>query len=535
MPRRQANHFRKFGTGDRIFKLFLHDRMRARDRVVKMPALGQGMQVLPGRGLWPGSRTTSVHKQMLADLAGRPVADVLGNEIQHHVSRGHAARRQGKRGASGWSYEDVLPYFRRSETAPETSDPLRGTGGPIRVTRPRLEPSSLAEAFVQAGGQAGYPVLRDFNSAQQEGFGPVERSTFGGKRQSASRTYLDPARSRPNLTVVTGALAQEIQLKGSRAQGVRYLLGNKSVEARAERVVILAAGAIGSPHLLHLSGIGPARVLEDAGIKVRHELPGVGENLNDHPDLVIQHRCLEPASIYPVTLPSRSWLAGAEWLMRGTGAASTNHFEAGGFVRSRPGVEHPDLQFTFMPLSVVPGTVDIRREHSYQVHIDLMRPRSRGHVRARSADPRHAPAILFNYLAEPADLVDLRESVTILREVLSQPALSRFRGPELFPGPGVNDKASIDAWITETLETCYHPVGTCKMGNEHAEAVVVDPQCRVRGIEGLRVADASIMPEIVSANTNATAIMIGEKAADLIRGMEAPSAELDEMRERHSP
>ncbi|WP_370302402.1 choline dehydrogenase [Pseudooceanicola sp.] len=470
---------------------------------------------------------------------GHPRGKVLGGSSSINGMvwlRGHPRDYDGwaQRGATGWSYADVLPYFRRSETAPEASDPLRGTDGPIRVTRPGLERSELAEAFVRAGGEAGYPIRRDFNGAEQEGFGPVERSTFGGRRQSASRTYLDPARSRPNLTVVTGALAQKVLLEKGRARGVAYLRNGTPTEAHAEREVILSAGAIGSPHLLHLSGVGPARVLEDAGIAVRHDLPGVGENLNDHPDLVIQHQCLEPVSIYPVTRPGRSWLAGAEWALRGTGPAATNHFEAGGFVRSRPDVEHPDLQFTFMPLSVVPGTVDIRQEHSYQVHIDLMRPRSRGHVRAKSADPAQAPAILFNYLSDPADLADLRESVTILRDVLGQPALSRFRGAELFPGPDINDKASIDAWIIETLETCYHPVGTCKMGNEHAEDVVVDSRCRVRGIEGLRVVDASIMPEIVSANTNATAIMIGERAADLIRGTTLPAAELHDTTERLS-
>lgn len=202
-----------------------------------------------------------------------------------------------------------------------------------------------------------------------------------------------------------------------------------------------------------------------------------------------------------------------------------NHFEAGGFVRSRPELEQPDLQFTFMPLSVLPGTVDVRQEHSYQVHIDLMRPRSRGHVRARSADPGQAPSILFNYLADPGDLADLRQSVGILREILAQPALSRFAGPELFPGTSVRTKDEIDAWIRETLETCYHPVGTCKMGSASAPGAVVDPECRVRGISGLRVVDASIMPEIVSSNTNAATIMIGERAADLIRGRQAEAGD----------
>ncbi|MCG6115679.1 MAG: choline dehydrogenase [Mesorhizobium sp.] len=468
---------------------------------------------------------------------GHPRGKVLGGSSSINGMvwlRGHPRDYDGweERGATGWSYADVLPYFRRSETADQTTDPARGKDGPIRVTRPRLEPSSLADAFVRAGGEAGYPILSDFNAGKQEGFGPIERSTHGGTRSSASRAYLKPARGRKNLTVVTSALAQEVIIEQGRAKGVRYLAGNKSTEVRAAREVILSAGAIGSPHLLHLSGIGPAGVLEAAGIRVRHELPGVGENLNDHPDLVIQHKCLEPVSIYPATRRRQSWIAGAEWALRGTGPAASNQFEAGGFVRSRSDVEHPDLQFTFMPLSVVPGTVDIRQEHSFQVHIDLMRPRSRGHVRARTADARQAPAILFNYLADPADRTDLRESVSILRDVLAQPALSRFAGPELFPGAQMRGKAEIDAWINETLETCYHPVGTCKMGSENDPDAVVDPECRVRGIDGLRVVDASIMPEIVSANTNATAIMIAEKAADIIRGIALPREEQSGTTER---
>lgn len=487
---------------------------------LKMPA---GMSKVVWGTKYSWAFTSEPEPHLGGRRLGHPRGKVLGGSSSINGMvwlRGHPRDYDGwaQRGARGWSYADVLPYFQKAETAPDTSDPQRGTDGPIRVTRPGLEPGSLAEAFVHAGGEAGYPVLDDFNAGRQEGFGPVERSTYGGKRWSASRAYLNPVRDRANLTVVTGALAQEVILEAGRARGVRYLKGKSSHEARAGREVILSAGAIGSPHILHLSGIGPAHVLEQAGIPVRHELDGVGENLNDHPDLVIQHKCLEPASIYPVTRPGRSWLAGAEWMMRGTGPAATNQFEAGGFVRSRPDVEHPDLQFTFMPLSVVPGTVDIRQEHSYQAHIDLMRPRSRGHVRAKSGDPRQAPSILFNYLSDPADKVDLRESVAILRDVLAQPALRRFAGEELFPGKEIRTDAEIDAWVAETLETCYHPVGTCRMGDANATDAVVDPECRVRGIEGLRVVDASIMPEIVSSNTNACAIMIGEKAADMIRG-----------------
>lgn len=490
---------------------------------LKMPA---GMSRVVWGTQYSWAFTSEPEPHLGGRQLGHPRGKVLGGSSSINGMvwlRGHPHDYDGwaQRGATGWSYDDVLPYFRKSETAPDTSDVLRGDEGPIRITRPALDPNSLAAAFVQAGGDAGYPVLSDFNGADHEGFGPVERSTFGGNRWSASRAYLNPVRDRANLTVVTGALAQEILLDGKRARGIRYLAGRRSVDVIAKREVILSAGAIGSPHILQLSGIGPADVLEAAGIVQRHELPGVGENLNDHPDLVIQHKCLKPVSIFPVTRPTRSWLAGIEWMMRGTGPAATNHFEAGGFVRSRPDIENPDLQFTFMPLSVIPGTVDIRNEHSFQVHIDLMRPRSRGHVRVRSPDPKEPPAITFNYLADPTDLADLRKGVAILRDILAQPGLSKFAGAEIFPGPEVQSDAALDAWIRETLETCYHPVGTCKMGPVDATDAVVDPECRVRGIDGLRVIDASIMPEIVSANTNATAIMIAEKAADLIRRPDA--------------
>lgn len=503
---------------------------------LKMPA---GMSRVVWGTEYSWAFTSEPEPHLNGRQLGHPRGKVLGGSSSINGMvwlRGHARDYDGwaQRGATNWSYDDVLPYFRKAETAPDNSEELRGGDGPIRVTRPELAPSSLASAFVKAGGEAGYPVLADFNAAEQEGFGPVERSTFEGKRRSTSQSYLNPVRDRDNLTVVTEALAQEIILSGKQTRGVRYLKDGRLIDAVAKREVILSAGSIGSPHLLQLSGIGSAEVLEAAGIKQKHDLPGVGENLNDHPDLVIQHECLKPVSIFPVTRAPRSILAGIEWLMRGTGPAATNHFEAGGFVRSRPDIEHPDIQFTFMPLSVIPGTVDIRKEHSFQAHIDLMRPRSRGHVRARSTDPSQAPAITFNYLADPTDLADLRAGVKILRDVLSQPALSKFAGKEIFPGVDVQDDDAIDAWIIETLETCYHPVGTCKMGNADAEDVVVDPECKVRGIDGLRVVDASIMPEIVSANTNATAIMLAEKAADMIRGRVAAPIEKSEPTERQT-
>jgi choline dehydrogenase len=452
-------------------------------------------------------------------VLGHPRGRVLGGSSSINGMvwlRGQPADFDGwaQRGARGWDHAGVLPYFRRAETAPAGDmTGQRGLDGPIRVTRPDLALSPLADAFVAAGVAAGWPRLSDFNGLAQEGFGPIERSTHRGRRMSVARTYLHPAMARPNLTVVTGALVTGVALEGHRAVGLRYHRRGQEVTARAAREVILSCGAIGSPHLLQLSGIGPAAVLAQAGIAVSHDLPGVGENLNDHPDLVVQHRCSGPDSVWPQTRPVAAWRAGLAWALRGTGPAATNHFEAGGFVRSRDGVA-PDIQYTFMPLAVVPGTATIRAEHAFQVHIDLMRPRSRGQVRARSADPGQAPAILLNYLADPADRIDLRRGVDMLRDILGHPEMARLSAGEIFPGPGVAD---LDKWIRQTVETCYHPVGSCRMGADDDPGAVVDPECRVRGIDGLRVVDASIMPEIVSANTNATTIMIAERAADLIR------------------
>lgn len=498
---------------------------------LKMPA-GMAKVVWGARYSWAFSSEPEPH--LHGRILGHPRGRVLGGSSSINGMvwlRGHPRDFDlwAQRGARGWSHADVLPYFQRAEAAPAQGEG-RGTQGPIRPTRPDLT-SPLAHAFVAAGLEAGHPFVQDFNGPNPEGFGAFERSTQGGRRASTARAYLtEEVRGRPNLTIRTGAQVLGLVLEGAHASGVRYLLNGAEHVARAEDGVILAAGAFGSPQLLQLSGIGPAKVLEAAGVPVCHDLPGVGENLNDHPDLTLQWACKQPVTLYPATRPPRSWLAGAEWFLRGTGPAATNHFEAGAIVRSRAGVEHPDLQFTFMPLAVVPGTAKIRREHAFQVHIDLMRPKSRGHVRLRTADPLAPPAITFNYLADPQDRADLRSAVHMLREVIAQPALAGFAGAELFPGPGIADDDALDGWIARTLETCYHPVGTCRMGDAADAGAVVDPECRVRGIEGLRVVDASIMPSIVSANTNAATIMIAERAADLIRGrVTLPAAETPAM------
>jgi choline dehydrogenase len=433
--------------------------------------------------------------------------------------RGHAGDYDGwaESGLSGWGYADVLPYFKRAEQHLHGADPYHGGSGPLAVFAPNLKASPLASAFVQAAAQAGYGLSDDPNGERQEGFGRVDRTTRNGRRCSAARAYLAPALRRANLKILTGALVHRIVLRGDRAVGIEFAQGGRATTAYADRDVILSAGAINSPQLLQLSGIGAAAQLAAAGVETRVELPAVGANLNDHPDLVIQHRCLQPVSIFGANRGIGKILTGLRWFAGLGGLAGSNHFEAGGFLRSRAGIRHPDLQLTFMPLAIKPGTVKDVGMHSFQVHIDLMRPKSLGRVTLRSADPAAAPSICFNYLADRQDREDLRTAVRLTREILAQPALSPYRGEELNPGAAIQGDAEIDAWVRRSVETCYHPVGTCRMGLDPRSSVV-DPQCRVHGVANLRVIDASIMPAIVSGNTNAPTIMIAEKMSDVLRG-----------------
>jgi choline dehydrogenase len=433
--------------------------------------------------------------------------------------RGHAGDYDGwaRAGLAGWGYADVLPYFKRAERHLHGADRYHGGSGPLAVFAPDLTRTPLAAAFVQAALQAGYGSAPDSNGERQEGFGRVDRTTQNGRRCSAARAYLAPALGRANLRVVTGALVHRVLLRGERAVGIEYSLGAGAARAFAETEVVLSAGAINSPQLLQLSGIGAGHRLSKLGIEPRHELPAVGANLNDHPDVVVQHRCLQPISIFGANRGMGRLLTGLRWFLGLGGLAGSNHFEAGGFLRSRAGIEQPDIQLTFMPLAIKPGTVDDVGTHSFQVHIDLMRPKSLGRVAIRSADPAQPPSICFNYLADPQDRADLRTAVRLTREILSQPALTPYRGEELNPGRGIQSDEAIDAWVRGGVETCYHPVGTCRMGMDPRESVV-DRECRVHGLAGLRVIDASVMPAIVSGNTNAPTIMIAEKVSDLLRG-----------------
>jgi choline dehydrogenase len=434
--------------------------------------------------------------------------------------RGHARDYDSwaGQGCTGWSYREVLPYFKRAQTHADGGDDYRGASGHLHVT-PGDVSTPLCAAFIAAGAEAGYGVSEDLNGYRQEAFGPVDRTTRNGRRWSTSRGYLSEALARGNVRVVTDALVLRILFEDRRAVGIDYEQNGETNTVRARREVLLTAGAINSPQLLLLSGVGPAAELRDLGISVIHDLPGVGKRLNDHPDAVVQFRCKQPVSLYRWTTAPGKWWIGARWFVRHDGLAASNHFEAGAFLRSRAGVEHPDLQLTFMPLAVQPGSVELVPTHAFQIHIDLMRPTSLGSVTLHSAEPRRPPRILFNYLKTTQDRADMRAGARLVREVLDQPAMAPFKGEELVPGRSVQTDAELDAWARQVTETGYHASGTCKMGPVGDAEAVVDPQLRVHGLDGLRVVDASIMPVIVSGNTNAPTVMIAEKASDLIRNL----------------
>jgi choline dehydrogenase len=436
--------------------------------------------------------------------------------------RGHARDYDAwaEQGCSGWSYQEVLPYFIRAERHEQGADPYHGDAGHLHVSSGNID-TPLCAAFVQAGVEAGYGQSSDLNGFRQEGFGPVDRTTRNGRRWSTARGYLVEALGRGNLTLATGALSLRILFEGRRACGIEYEQNGQILQAHARREVILAAGAINSPQLLLLSGVGPADEIRAHGLPVIHDLPGVGRRLNDHPDTVVQYLCKKPVSIYPWTRAPGKWWIGARWFATHDGLAASNHFEAGAFIRSRAGVEHPDLQLTFMPLAVQPGSVDLVPEHAFQIHIDLMRPTSLGSVTLRGSDARMAPRILFNYLQTERDRADMRAGARLVRDIMEQPAMRPLKGKELLPGPDNLSDEALDAWARRVTETGYHASGTCKMGPCHDPEAVVDPQLRVHGLEGLRVVDASIMPIIVSGNTNAPTVMIAEKASDMIQGLAA--------------
>ena len=447
--------------------------------------------------------------------------------------RGHARDydRWAQKGCRGWSFAEVLPYFRRAECHDESGDDWHGADGPLCVATARSG-NPLYDAFVQAGIEAGYPFTGDVNGCQQEGFGRTDRTTTpGGMRASVARMYLDPIASRRNLGIVTDAFATRIVVEGRRAVGVVYRTGERETEARASREVILSGGAVNSPQLLMLSGIGPAGHLAEHGIEVIHDLAGVGANLQDHPDFAVVEACSLPVSLHGAMNAWGKLKIGLAWFLFRRGPGATNHYEAGAFIRTRAGLEHPDLQLTFLPLGL--GGTEAQAEasigqHAWTTHCDLLRPVSRGELTLRSPVPRDHPHVLFNYLAAREDVEAMVTAVKLVREIHTQPSLRSFSGGELRPGGDVVADDAIEAWLRNSVDTSYHPVGTCRMGPVGDPLAVVDPELKVRGMEGLRIVDASIMPDLVSGNTNAPAIMFGEKGSDLILGRPAPErSELD--------
>jgi choline dehydrogenase len=431
--------------------------------------------------------------------------------------RGHPLdfERWASQGAQGWSYREVLPYFRRSETWKGGADAYRGGEGPVRVTTGACE-APLYRVFLEAGREAGYPLSPDLNGRLPEGFGAFQTNIDNGIRASTAHAYLKPAAGRANLRVETGALARRIMIEGNRVVGVAYGVSGEAREARAAREVILCGGSFNSPQLLMLSGIGPADELKPLGIKPTVDLPGVGQNLHDHPVAYMKFECPEPISVIRYLRPDRMALAGAQWLLFQSGPAAGNNLETMALVRSDSSVAHPDIEIQHLAVVFDHDEGIDPKMHGFTYCVGPTRVEGTGWVKLRSAKPEDPPRILSNFLSTAHDMTVMRRSVRIGREVAYQKVYDRYRKREIEPGPDVRSDAQIDDYLRRATANDFHPAGTCRMGTDRM--AVVDSALKVHGIEGLRVADASVMPSIVSANTNATTIMIGEKAADLIRG-----------------
>jgi choline dehydrogenase len=414
-----------------------------------------------------------------------------------------------------WDYSHCLPYFRKSSTFEGGKNDYHGNEGPLHITRGRGK-NPLSKAFLEATAEAGYPYTEDMNGFQQEGFGPMDRTTKGGIRGSASVCYLDPVRSRSNLTILTRATATQLLLNEDNVSGVLFKHRAQIRKAVAAKEVILSSGPINNPQLLMLSGIGPREHLQEMGIEPQHHLAGVGENLQDHLEIYVQMECVKPVSIYRYYNLLGKALVGAQWLFTRTGLGASNQFETGGFIRSKAGIEHPDLQYHFFPMAVRYDGQSPNNGHGFQAHVGPMRSGSRGWVRLRSSNPEDAPRVCFNYLSQDSDWEEFRAAVRLSREIFEQPAFDELRGEELSPGPDIQDDDALNAYLRDAVESAYHPSCTCKMGSDSLS--VVDEQCRVIGLKGLRIVDSSIMPSIVSGNLNAPTIMLAEKAADIIRG-----------------
>jgi choline dehydrogenase len=418
-------------------------------------------------------------------------------------------------GANGWGWSDVLPYFKRCETFAGGGGDWRGDRGPLR-TRTGTLFNPLYKVFMEAGREAGYGVSEDLNGYRQEGVGKFDMTVHLGQRWSAVRAYLDPVRNRQALTIVKSAAVSRVLFEGRRAVGVEYIANGATTQVRARRGVVLAGGSINSPQLLKLSGIGPADELRKHGIEVRADRPGVGTNLQDHLEVYVQMACRQPITLYGVMGLFAKARIGLTWMLFRTGLGATNHFEVGGFVRSRAGIDYPDVQFHFLPAAVSYDGNSLATRHGFQIHAGSMRSKSRGSVELRSSAPGDAPLIRFNYMSHPDDWEEMRAAIRLARELYKSPAFEPYRGEELAPKPDEITDEALDAFIRARAESAYHPCGTCRMGQADDRTAVVDPQTRVIGVDGLHVADASIIPQITNGNLNGPTLMLAEKAADHI-------------------
>ena len=462
-------------------------------------------------------------------LGGRKLACPRGKVIGGSSSingmvyvRGHAGDYDNwsDTGAEGWSYADVLPYFLRMENwhdSGQGGDPeWRGKNGPLHITRGKRD-IPLHRAFVDAGIQAGFELTKDYNGEQQEGFSPMEQTVWEGQRWSSANAYLKPALKRSNLDLHK-CLARRIIMDGKRAVGVEVQRGSDVYIVYARREVIIAASAINSPKLLMLSGIGPAAHIRKIGINVIVDRPGVGQNLQDHLELYIQQACTQPITLFKYWNLFGKMRVGMEWMLNKSGPGASNAFETCAFLRSKPGVRYPDIQYHFLPIAVRYDGQAAAEGHGFQAHVGPMRSASRGSIRLNSSNPEDKPKIVFNYMSQPQDWEDFRHCIRLTRSIFSQPAFDPFRGKEIQPGIDVQSDEELDTFISEHVESAYHPCGTCKIGRRDDPMAVVDPECRVIGVESLRVVDSSIFPRIPNGNLNGPSIMVGEKGADHILG-----------------
>ena len=466
---------------------------------------------------------------------GEPEPELAGRQLQHDRGktlggsssingmvfiRGNSLDYEGWRqmGCEGWGYADVLPYFKKMESYSGGGDDFRGESGPLKVHR-SIPKDPLSLAFIKAGKEAGYKETDDISGYCQEGFGIFDRTVFKGERWSTTRAYLDPVRRRKNLTIITKALVCKLILENNTATGVCFKNNkDKIFNVKSKKEVILCAGAVGSPHLLMLSGIGPKDHLKSMGINLKADLPGVGQNLQDHPDFMIKYKCLKPVTLWPKTKKLNSVGAGIQWLLTREGMCASNHFDAVACVRSGPTVEYPDLQFCISPIAMDDNTWQPLQEHAFQVHVGLMRTHSRGKIELRSSNPADPPRILVNYLKDKRDRELMLKGIHLVRELLDQPAFSELKGEEIFPGDICKSDSDLDTKLNSHTTSQWHLACTARMGLKTDKYAVVDNSGRVHGFNGLRVVDASIMPFAPNGNTNAPTIMIAEKISDKILG-----------------